>query len=123
MRIDYPGFSGEDTLQEIAWDDWFQAFDDNGLAFLFDGSRKNSRFSKLVERSSARAPRRSSSAAKRTAAKRSTAKRAGAKRGTAKRATTKRTARPSASKRGTRSPMPKRSTRSKRSSSSKRGSR
>ena len=31
LRIDYPGFSGEDTLEEITWDEFFVAFDDNNL--------------------------------------------------------------------------------------------
>lgn len=53
LRIDYPGFSGEDTLEEITWEEFFDAFEKNGLAFLYqeetrDG--KESRFSKLVDR-------------------------------------------------------------------------
>ena len=48
LRIDYPGFSGEETLEEIEWDDFFKAFDKNKLAFLYQGGR--SRFSKLVDR-------------------------------------------------------------------------
>src|SRR5688572_9856097 len=56
LRIDFPGFSGEETLQEISWDDFFRAFEENDLAFLYqdrtsDGSE--SRFFKLVSRSSA----------------------------------------------------------------------
>src|SRR5438874_1539332 len=35
LRIDYPGFSGEDTLEPLAWNDWFQAFDENQLAFVY----------------------------------------------------------------------------------------
>jgi hypothetical protein len=49
LRIDYPGFSGADTLERIDWDDWFEAFDRNKLAFLYQDKR-NSRFSKLVNR-------------------------------------------------------------------------
>ena len=48
LRIDYPGFSGEDTLEPIEWDEFFSAFDKNKLAFLYQGGR--SRFSKLVDR-------------------------------------------------------------------------
>src|SRR6185369_16951870 len=48
LRIDYPGFSGEDSLEPIEWDEFFQAFDKNKLAFLYQGGR--SRFSKLVDR-------------------------------------------------------------------------
>ena len=56
LRIDYPGFSGEDTLEEITWDEFFAAFDDNNLAFLYQDETKDgkeSRFSKLIDRDSA----------------------------------------------------------------------
>ena len=49
LRIDYPGYSGRDTLERIDWDDWFDAFERNKLAFLYQDKR-NSRFSKLVNR-------------------------------------------------------------------------
>lgn len=52
LRIDFPGFSGEETLEPIEWDEFFEVFDDNDLAFLhqdtIDGSE--SRFNKLVAR-------------------------------------------------------------------------
>ena len=54
LRIDYPGFSGEDTLEAISWDEFFEIFDDNDLAFLYQEetqSGKESRFSKFVNRS------------------------------------------------------------------------
>lgn len=55
LRIDFPGFSGEDSLERVEWEQWFEAFEENGLAFLHqdataDGSE--SRFSKLVSRDS-----------------------------------------------------------------------
>lgn len=49
LRIDYPGYSGRDTLERIDWEDWFDAFERNKLAFLYQDKR-NSRFSKLVNR-------------------------------------------------------------------------
>jgi hypothetical protein len=49
LRIDFPGFSGEDTLEEIEWEHWFQVFDESNLAFLHDHGRR-SRFNKLVSR-------------------------------------------------------------------------
>jgi hemerythrin superfamily protein len=52
LRIDYPGFSGEDTLEEIEWDDFFEAFEANQLAFLYQDQPK-SRFSKFVSRDGA----------------------------------------------------------------------
>lgn len=54
LRIDYPGFSGEETLQPIEWDEFFEQFEANNLAFLYQGGKGNkSRFSKLVSRESA----------------------------------------------------------------------
>ena len=53
LRIDYPGYSGEGTLERITWDEFFEGFDDNNLAFLYQEKTKDgkeSRFSKLVNR-------------------------------------------------------------------------
>ena len=49
LRIDYPGFSGEQTLEEISWDQFFDAFEKNSLAFVYQ-DESDSRFSKLVSR-------------------------------------------------------------------------
>lgn len=57
IRIDYPGYSGQQSLRKISWDEFFQKFDDNELAFLYqeDTARgQQSRFSKLVKRTVAR---------------------------------------------------------------------
>lgn len=56
IRLDFPGYSGEDRLEEISWDDWFQKFDDNDLGLLIqdktaDGKKSN--FNKLVKRDEA----------------------------------------------------------------------
>jgi hypothetical protein len=54
LRIDYPGYSGADTLEEIEWDEFFEIFDDNQLAFLYQNETEDggkSRFSKFVNRS------------------------------------------------------------------------
>lgn len=51
LRIDYPGYTGENRLEEITWDEFFSKFDDEGLAFLYQETTKDgeqSRFSKLV---------------------------------------------------------------------------
>ena len=53
LRIDYPGYSGEDTLEAIEWDEFFEIFDENKLAFLCQDRTADgglSRFSKFVER-------------------------------------------------------------------------
>ncbi|MDQ3474711.1 MAG: hypothetical protein M3447_13350 [Acidobacteriota bacterium] len=55
LRIDYPGFSGEDSLEEITWEEFFEAFEENNLAFLYQDKTKDgkeSRFSKLIDRDS-----------------------------------------------------------------------
>ena len=57
LRIDYPGFSGEDTLEAISWEEFFVAFEENNLAFLYQDETKDgkkSRFSKLIDRDSAK---------------------------------------------------------------------
>jgi hypothetical protein len=50
LRIDFPGYSGEGKLEEISWDEFFEKFEDEKLAFLVDESNEKSRFSKLVSR-------------------------------------------------------------------------
>jgi hypothetical protein len=56
LRIDFPGYSGEDTLETISWEEFFAAFEENKLAFLYQDKTKDgseSRFSKLIDRDSA----------------------------------------------------------------------
>ena len=53
LRIDFPGGAGEDELEPISWDEWFEKFDENGLAFLYQdrkASGEDSTFFKLVSR-------------------------------------------------------------------------
>ncbi len=53
IRIDFPGFSGAESLKPITWDEWFDMFEERRLAFLHQkktGSGKQSRFNKLVSR-------------------------------------------------------------------------
>jgi hypothetical protein len=53
LRIDYPGVGDEESLEEIAWDECFEALENNRLAFLYQEETKKgeeSRFSKLVSR-------------------------------------------------------------------------
>jgi len=49
LRIDFPGYSGEQSLEPVDWDTWFQKFDENELAFLYQ-DEDGSRFNKLVRR-------------------------------------------------------------------------
>lgn len=53
IRLDFPGYSAEESLEEIEWDQWFEKFDENRLALLVQeqtagGQRSN--FNKLVKR-------------------------------------------------------------------------
>jgi hypothetical protein len=56
LLVDYPGYSGTQTLESISWDEFFKGFEENKLAFLYDDGKKagsQSRFSKLINRDSA----------------------------------------------------------------------
>lgn len=52
LRIDFPDYTGEDTLERIGWDRFFETFDANDLAFLYQEKihGETSRFCKLVSR-------------------------------------------------------------------------
>ena len=56
LRIDFPGYSGRESLQPIDWDEFFRVFDDNDLAFLHEDQRDGnlSRFNKLVSSTASR---------------------------------------------------------------------
>ena len=49
INFDEPGGDDDDRLQEISWEEWFQAFDENKLAFLYQ-DEGDSRFNKLISR-------------------------------------------------------------------------
>ncbi len=56
IRLDFPGYSGAQSLEPISWDEWFQKFDESNLALLYQdttarGQRSN--FNKLVGRETA----------------------------------------------------------------------
>lgn len=53
IRLDFPGFTGEGSLEEISWEEFFDAFEENQLALVYqettaEGQRSN--FNKLVGR-------------------------------------------------------------------------
>jgi hypothetical protein len=53
LRIDFPGGAGEESLDHISWDEWFNKFEENDLAFLYQeqkASGEDSTFFKLVSR-------------------------------------------------------------------------
>lgn len=52
LRINFPGGS-EDSLENISWDEFFEKFDKEKLAFLYQDEKANgekSTFNKLVNR-------------------------------------------------------------------------
>lgn len=60
LRLDFPGYTGEDTLEPISWEDWFEKFDERGLALLVQektSKGQKSNFNKLVSRPKGRAGR------------------------------------------------------------------
>jgi len=56
LRIDFPGYSGEDSLDEISWEQWFEKFEESKLAFLYEDD-DDSRFNKLISRDTSGADR------------------------------------------------------------------
>ena len=53
LRIDFPGYSGEETLERIDWETFFEKFDEEDLAFLYQEETdegQTSRFFKFVNR-------------------------------------------------------------------------
>lgn len=55
LRLDFPGYSGEGELQPISWDQFFEKFDREELALVFQESTaggQKSNFNKLVSRAS-----------------------------------------------------------------------
>ncbi len=53
LRIDYAGRGDDENLEEISWAAFFEAFEENELAFLYQEETKSGeerRFSKLVSR-------------------------------------------------------------------------
>ena len=53
LRIDFPGYSGEGKLKPISWDEFFEKFDEENLALLYQEKTKDgepSNFNKLVNR-------------------------------------------------------------------------
>jgi hypothetical protein len=57
LRLDFPGYTGEQSLQPIDWDDWFEKFDERGLALIVQdktGRGQKSNFNKLISRESAK---------------------------------------------------------------------
>jgi hypothetical protein len=55
LRLDFPDYSGDESLQDISWEAFFQKFDASGLALVYQDRTKDghrSSFNKLVARES-----------------------------------------------------------------------
>jgi hypothetical protein len=54
LRINFPGYSGEESLEEISWEEFYDKFDEKKLAFLYqeETGGGQSRFCKFVSRGS-----------------------------------------------------------------------
>src|SRR6476619_2510542 len=53
LRIDFPDYAGEDSLRLITWEQFFDKFEKEGLAFLYQEETKDrseSRFSRITNR-------------------------------------------------------------------------
>jgi len=53
IRLDFPGYSGRESLDEISWDDFFDEFEKKRLALLYQektAKGETSRFNKLISR-------------------------------------------------------------------------
>ena len=56
LRLDFPGYTGQDKLEEISWDEFFDKFDERGLSLLVQDTTargQKSNFNKLVSRETA----------------------------------------------------------------------
>ena len=56
LRLDFPGYTGAEKLQEIGWDEFFEKFDERGLALLVQDKTargQKSNFNKLVSQETA----------------------------------------------------------------------
>lgn len=63
LRLDFPGYSGAESLEPISWEEWFQKFDERDLALLYQDATAGSEpsnFNTLVNRAEGKSGRRSS---------------------------------------------------------------
>lgn len=87
LRIDFPGFSGEGSLDEISWDEFFEKFDEQNLSLIYQehtaaGERSN--FNKFVSAQTAANATKKKASSKKPAFKQIPAKKAAAKKNVAK---------------------------------------
>ena len=93
LRIDFPGFSGEGTLEPISWEEFFEKFDREGLAFVYQettASGQKSNFNEIVKRETVMERAGKRSRARKTSARGKSEKRGTRATGGAKKAATRR---------------------------------
>lgn len=85
LRLDFPGYSGETSLEHIEWEEWLPKFDENNLALLVEDTTargQKSNFNKIISRETAdemQSGRRSSGSARRGTGRGGSAKKAAGK--------------------------------------------
>jgi|ERR1051326_574452 hypothetical protein len=94
LRIDFPGYSGEESLQHVSWADWFKKFDERKLALLFQektAGGAESNFNKIVSRETAEESKKGKSSGGRSTSRTKSHRKASGvhKRATAKSTSTK----------------------------------
>jgi hypothetical protein len=55
IRIDFPGFSGQQSLEAISWEEFFEKFEENNLALVYQeetSAGQQSNFNKIIKRQS-----------------------------------------------------------------------
>lgn len=53
LRVEFPGQGSDEQLEELSWDEFFNKFEDNNLAFLYQDETadgEQSRFFKFISR-------------------------------------------------------------------------
>ncbi len=79
LRIEFPGYGSEQSLEPISWDEWFAKFDEGDLAFLYEDRKADgelSTFNKIVSAQSAAQNERGRRSGSKTSSKRGGAKKA-----------------------------------------------
>ena len=56
IGLDFPGYSGEGSLEQISWDEWFKKFNEHNLVLLYQehtAGGEKSNFNKIISRETA----------------------------------------------------------------------
>jgi hypothetical protein len=56
LRLDFPGYSGDEQLERITWEEWFERFEEQNLTLLHDEITTRGRLSRLNELMSGATP-------------------------------------------------------------------